>query len=86
MILKGLYDFYMRDKDSVPEGWMKCDLSYLVVIDGNGMFQRRIRSLEGEEKTRYVPAGNHTNSVTPQLMWDNVTYVLDFIKDKERCI
>ena len=83
MILKGLYDFYMRDKDSVPEGWMKCDLSYLVVIDGNGMFQRRIRSLEGEEKTRYVPAGNHTNSVTPQLMWDNVTYVLDFIKDKE---
>ncbi len=83
MILKALYDFYQRDKESVPEGWMKCDLSYLIVIDGNGLFQR-VRCLDGEEKTKIVPAGGHTNSITPQLMWDNVVYALDYSKDEDK--
>lgn len=82
MILKALYDFYQRDKDSVPEGWMKCDLSYLIVIDGNGLFQR-IRCLDGEEKTKIVPAGDHSNSITPQLMWDNVMYALDYTNEEQ---
>lgn len=82
MILKALYDFYQNDKDSVPEGWMKCDLSYLIVLDKNGKFQR-IRRLDGEEKSRIVPAGGHTNSITPQLMWDNVMYTLDYKKDEK---
>ena len=82
MILKALYDFYQRDKDSVPEGWMKCDLSYLIVIDGNGLFQR-IRRLDGEEKTKIVPAGDHSNSITPQLMWDNVMYALDYTNEEQ---
>ncbi len=82
MILKALYDFYQRDKDSVPEGWMKCDLSYLIVIDGNGLFQRILR-LDGEEKTKIVPAGDHSNSITPQLMWDNVMYALDYTNEEQ---
>lgn len=83
MILKALYDFYQRDKDSVPEGWMKCELSYLIVIDRNGAFQR-IRRLDGEEKTTMVPAGGHTNSITPQLMWDNVMYALDYTSEEQK--
>ena len=82
MILKALYDFYQNDKESIPEGWMKCDLAYLIVLDKNGKFQR-IRRLDDEEKTIIVPAGGHTNSITPQLMWDNVMYTLDYTKDEE---
>lgn len=82
MILEALYNFYLHDKESVPEGWMKCELSYLIVIDGNGVFQE-IRSLDEDDKIIIVPAGNHTNSVTPQLMWDNVIYALDYTKDNE---
>ena len=82
MILDALYNFYIQDKDSIPEGWMKCELSYLIVIDKNGGFLR-IRRLDGEDKNHIVPAGDHTNSVTPQLLWDNVMYTLDYTKDKD---
>ena len=83
MILQALYDFYQRDKESVPEGWMKGELSYLIVIDGSGVFER-IRPLDGEEKTKIVPAGGHNNSITPQLMWDNVMYALDYTKEEKK--
>ncbi len=79
MILKALYDYYYRDKNLVPYGWMKASLSFIIVIKQNGQFVRveDSRDVNGAGKIFVVPKGEHTNSVTPLLFWDNLMYALD---------
>ena len=79
MILKALYDYYHRDKSLVPYGWMKASLSFIIVIKQNGQFVRveDSRDINGAGKIFIVPKGEHTNSVTPLLFWDNLMYALD---------
>ena len=79
MILKALYDYYHRDKNLVPYGWMKASLSFIIVIKQNGQFVRveDSRDVIGAGKIFVVPKGDHTNSVTPLLFWDNLMYALD---------
>lgn len=80
MILKALYDYYQRDKDSVPLGWMKANLSFIIVIDDNGHFLRieDRRNEKGKGQTYLLPKGEHNNSETPLLFWDNLMYALDY--------
>ena len=79
MILKALYDYYHRDKNPVPYGWMKAALSFIIVINQNGQFVRveDSRDKDGIGKIFLVPKGEHTNSVSPLLFWDNLMYALD---------
>ena len=69
MILQALYDYYQRDKDSVPLGWMKANLSFIIVIDNNGHFLRieDRRNEKGKGQTYLLPKGEHNNSETPLL-------------------
>ena len=80
MILQALYDYYQRDKDSVPLGWMKANLSFIIVIDNNGHFLRieDRRNEKGKGQTYLLPKGEHNNSETPLLFWDNLMYALDY--------
>ena len=80
MILQALYDYYQRDKNSVPHGWMKANLSFIIVIDDNGHFLRieDCRNEKGKGQTYLLPKGEHNNSETPLLFWDNLMYALDY--------
>ena len=80
MILQALYDYYQRDKDSVPLGWMKASLSFIIVIDDNGHFLRieDCRNEKGKGQIYLLPKGEHNNSVTPLMFWDNLMYALDY--------
>lgn len=80
MILQALYDYYQRDKDSVPLGWMKASLSFIIVIDDNGLFLRieDCRNEKGKGQIYLLPKGEHNNSVTPLMFWDNLMYALDY--------
>lgn len=80
MILQALYDYYQRDKSSVPLGWMKANLSFIIVIDGKGHYLRieDCRNEKGKGQTYLLPKGEHNNSETPLLFWDNLMYALDY--------
>lgn len=80
MILQALYDYYQRDKDSIHLGWMKANLSFIIVIDDNGHFLRieDCRNEKGKGRTYLLPKGEHNNSETPLLFWDNLMYALDY--------
>lgn len=82
MILHALYDYYERDKKSVREGWMKCDISFLIVLNLDGSFANRIEDRRNDGPF-VVPAGQHNNSKTPQLMWDNLLYALDYCVEEK---
>jgi len=80
MILQALYEYYQRDRNSVPLGWMKANLSFIIVIDDNGHFLRieDCRNEKGKGQTYLLPKGEHNNSETPLLFWDNLMYALDY--------
>ena len=79
MILKALYEYYNRDQNRIPYGWMMTSLSFIIVIDQKGRFIRveDSRDEDGKGKRFLVPKGEHTNAVTPLLFWDNMMYALD---------
>lgn len=84
MILKALYDYYYRDKDSIPFGWQKANISFLIVIEKDGSFCRIEDCRQGKKgKDYFVPVGAHNNGISPLLFWDNVQYLLDYTPDYE---
>ena len=80
MILQALYEYYQRDKNSVPLGWMRANLSFIIVIDGEGHYLRieDCRNEKGKGQPYLLPKGEHNNSETPLLYWDNLMYALDY--------
>lgn len=84
MILKALYDYYQRDKQSVPFGKQIASISFIIVINKLGNFIRVEDSRTGKKGTDYlVPVGTHNNGISPLLFWDNVQYLLDYIPQCE---
>ncbi|MBR5735639.1 MAG: type I-C CRISPR-associated protein Cas8c/Csd1 [Bacteroidales bacterium] len=80
MILKALYEYYQRDKNSVPLGWMWANLSFIIVIDEKGHYLgiEDCRNEKGKGQPFLLPKGEHNNSETPLLYWDNLMYALDY--------
>lgn len=84
MILRALYDYYQRDKDSIPFGLQKANISFLIVIENDGTFCSIEDCRQGKKGTDFfVPTGEHNNSISPLLFWDNVQYLLDYTPDYE---
>ena len=84
MILKALYDYYHRDRQSVPFGKQVASISFIIVINKRGEFIRVEDSRTDKKGTNYlVPVGTHNNGISPLLFWDNVQYLLDYIPQSE---
>ena len=84
MILKALYDYYHRDRQSVPFGKQMASISFIIVINKRGDFIRVEDSRTDKKGTNYlVPVGTHNNGISPLLFWDNVQYLLDYIPQSE---
>lgn len=82
MILKALYDYYERDKNSVPYGLQLQPISFVIVIDENGIFFDIEDCRQGNIGTNYlVPIGSHNNATSPLLFWDNAMYLLNYIPE-----
>ena len=78
MILQALYDYYQRDTSAVPLGWMKANLSFIVVIDNDGHFIRveDCRNEKGKGQSYLLPKGEHNNSETPLLFCPGLLSIL----------
>lgn len=84
MILKALYDYYQRDKDSVPFGLKLQPISFIIVIDKYGKFSHIEDCRQGKTGTNYlVPVGAHNNGVSPLLFWDNVMYMMNYVPEDD---
>ena len=84
MILKALYDYYHRDRQSVPFGKQMASISFIIVINKRGEFVRIEDSRTEKKGTNYlVPVGTHNNGISPLLFWDNVQYLLDYVPQYE---
>jgi CRISPR-associated protein Csd1 len=87
MILKALYDYYYRMMELNPMslpmyGFQNATISFVIIIKKDGSFVRIEDCRDNNKKGReYVlPKGNHTNSTTPFLFWDNCLYAINYSK------
>lgn len=90
MILKALYDYYHRLKDTggklAPRGFKVLEIPFLIVIDENGKFCR-IEDRRFDKKTAqkfFVVSGSRTSGVNPYLMYDNLEYVFGISSDENK--
>lgn len=82
-LLNALCNYYDRDKESLPIGWTKSNISFLIEINLDGSFTGRIEDVR-DDAPYVVPASQRDRSITPQLMWDNLLYALDYsLAEKE---
>jgi CRISPR-associated protein Csd1 len=78
MILKALYDYYQRCDGLAPYGREKKEISFLIVIDKDGNFERLEDKRENENSSqRFLVArsADRTSNVEPNFLWDNLEYV-----------
>ena len=88
MILKALYDYYIRcienDSNSLPPfGFDTAEIAYVIVISKNGKFLRLTRCEQTDDGKHYVPTWvprgfDRTSDKTAQILWDKTKYVLGF--------
>ncbi len=87
MILKALYDYYDRSGELPPIGWQLKEISFAIVIGDNGTFIR-LEDMRDEKKrgrSIMVPqAVGRSSGILPNLMWDNVEYVLGYGDNPEK--
>ena len=83
MILKALYDYYHRSGDLPPMGFEKKELYFIIVIDEDGNLIRIEDTRDGKTPKSYIiPRGETRSSgIKPNLLWDNVEYVLAVPKE-----
>jgi CRISPR-associated protein Csd1 len=87
MILQSLKEYYDRNPDLPPPGWINQKLDFAIVLKSNGDFQQ-LECLQDVKKNKRIPmprlvpnigkqALKHTNSGTDaNLLWDNSGFVL----------
>lgn len=78
MILQALYEYYQRKVADVesriaPLGLDWKEISYLIIIDKEGVFQY----LESSDKLFCVPKQTRTSNIKPTLLCDKIEYVLN---------
>ncbi len=93
MILHALTEYYDRlaaDPDSgiAPIGWQQQRIGWIIILNEDGSLKNLERTHESYGKTLIakqfcVPEGEHTNAITPCLLWDNPEYVLALPKEKK---
>lgn len=82
MILQALYKFYERIPDVAPKGFQYVEIPFVIVIDEDGNFRDVIDTRVGEGRVKrgrkfLVPkAVKRTSKVVPNLLWDNVEYII----------
>lgn len=83
MILKALYDYYHRSGDLPPMGFEKKELYFIIVINEDGEFIRIEDTRDGKTPKSYIVPRAETRSsgIKPNLLWDNVEYVLAVPKE-----
>lgn len=88
MILKALYDYYHRCGDLAPTGMEYKEISFLIVIDGNGHFVdiEDVRTDDKKHGTRYLVVKGVRSGTTPKpyCFWDNVEYTCNFVERKAK--
>lgn len=88
MILKALYDYYHRRGDLAPTGMEYKEISFLIVIDGNGRFVdiEDVRTDDKKHGTRYLVVKGARSGTTPKpyCFWDNVEYTCNFVERKAK--
>ena len=84
MILKALYDYYNRCGDLAPTGMEYKEISFLVVIDEEGNFERLERRGDAKNGQIFLVMKGVRSGTTPKpyLFWDNVEYVFDYCKEQ----
>lgn len=84
MILKALYDYYQRSKDLAPEGFEPKEIPFLIRIDKDGNFQE-LEDMRMDKKQcksfQVVKNNGRTSAPMPNILWDNVEYVLNFTEN-----
>jgi CRISPR-associated protein Csd1 len=92
MILKALYDYYLRKGDLAPQGYEWKRIPFLIVIDEEGNFVNLedTRSGEGKNKSASTFLVHKTKSRTganasqiTNILWDHYGYVLAHPKEKD---
>lgn len=87
MILKSLYDYYHRLKDSgepmPPLGFKNQEIHFVIVLNKDGDLVR-IEDRRIDKRTAmtyFVIADSRSSGVNPYVMYDNIEYVLGYVKD-----
>ena len=85
MILKALYDYYNRSGDLAPAGFEEKEISFVIVIDGEGNFIRvEDCRIDSKSSRKYlVVKDSRTSAPKPYLFYDNLEYVLNYTKEHE---
>lgn len=90
MILKALYDYYHRLKETggklAPRGFKELEIPFLIVIDENGKFCR-IEDRRFDKKSAqkfFVVSGSRSSGINPYLMYDNLEYVFGISSDENK--
>jgi len=84
-VLQALCDHYYRDPESVPYGTQKVLMSFILVLTPDGRLKdiEDLRDDGNRGMPAVVPAGVHSNGVSPLLLFDNVQYLLGYTTNTE---
>lgn len=88
MILKALYDYYQRKSEELPAfGCELKEIGFILVIDKDGNFLRfEDRRINKNSASRFLvrkQVGRTGSTHIPNLLYDNLSYVLGFSDKKE---
>ena len=88
MILKALYDYYQRKSEELPAfGCELKEIGFILVIDKDGNFLRfEDRRIDKKNASSFLvrkQVGRTGSTHIPNLLYDNLSYVLGFSDKKE---